>query len=114
MYEIVYYQTVRGEELVKEFLHGLDKKMKAKVYVRLTLLAEQGSNLKRPYADIVQDKIRELRVQMARINVRILYFFFHKNQIILLHGFKKKEMAIHPQEIEAARQRMFDWVARHA
>lgn len=99
--------------MVKEFLYSLDKKTQAKAYARLTLLAEEGPNLKRPYADTVQDKIRELRVQFSKTNVRLLYFFFHKNEIVLLHGFRKKDWAIHPQEIEIARQRMNDWVARN-
>ena len=104
MHTIIYYQSARGEEMVKAFLHGLDKKTQAKAYARLAILEEQGPNLKRPYADIVQDKIRELRIQFSKTNVRILYFFFHKNKIILLHAFKKKDWAVHPQEIETARE----------
>ena len=91
----------------------VDKKTQAKAYARLTILEEQGPDLKRPYADIVQDKIRELRIQFSKTNVRILYFFFHKNKIILLHAFKKKDWAVHPQEIETARERMNDWIARN-
>jgi len=100
--------------MVKEFLHGLDKKTRAKAYAWLTLLSEEGPNLKRPYADIVQDKIRELRVKFSKTNVRLLYFFLHKNEAVLLHGFKKKDQTIDTQEIDTARQRMKDWIARHA
>lgn len=113
MYQIIYYQTARGEEIVKEFFHGLDDKVQAKVYARLTLLEEEGPNLKRPYADIVQGKIRELRIKFSKNEIRILYFFFHKNEIILLEGFKKKEWAIRPAELEKAKQRMEDWITRH-
>ena len=78
MYDIIYYQSARGEELVKEFLHGLDQKSQVKAYARLALLAEEGPNLKRPYADVVQDKIRELRVRFSKTNVRLFYFFFRQ------------------------------------
>jgi hypothetical protein len=113
MYQIIYYQTPRGEEVVKSFLDGLEKKVQGKIYFSIALLQEQGPNLKRPYADIVQGKIRELRVRFAHNQIRILYFFFHNDQIILLNGFKKKEWAIDLREIEKARQRMEDWIARN-
>ena len=113
MYEMIYYETSRGEEVVKEFLHGLDLKLQAKVYARLKLLQEEGPDRKRPYADVVEGKIRELRVRLARNQIRVLYFFFHKDQIILLDGFRKKEQVIRPGDIERARRRMEDWVLRH-
>ena len=113
LYEIIYYRTARGEEVVKAFLNELEKKVQAKVYAGLALLEEHGPALKRPYADIVQGKIRELRVRFARNQIRLLYFFFHRNQIILLDGFKKKESAIKNRDIDTARQRMEDWLIRH-
>lgn len=113
MYQVVYYETARGEECVREFLHELDTKTQAKVYAMLTLLEERGPDLKRPYADGVEGKIRELRIHFSRVQVRVLYFFFHKNEVVLLHGFKKKESSIRPKEIAVAKQRMDDWIKRH-
>ncbi len=60
MYNLVLYTTDRGDSPVDEFLDGLDKKSRAKVAAHLSLLEEQGPNLKRPYADVVRGKIREL------------------------------------------------------
>ena len=69
MYNLVFYMTERGDSPVDDFLDGLDKKSRAKVAAHLSLLEEQGPNLKRPYADVVRGKIRELRIrQKVRIN----------------------------------------------
>jgi hypothetical protein len=51
--------------LSDEILDGLDKKSRAKVAANLSLLEEEGPHLKRPYADVVRGKIRELRIREA-------------------------------------------------
>lgn len=112
-YQIVYYQTARGEAVVRDFLLSLDRKIRVKVNALLVILEEQGPDLKRPYADVVRGKIRELRVQFGRNQIRILYFFFHKRQIVLLDGFRKKEWAIRSMDLYRSEQRMNDWIARH-
>ena len=62
MYNLVFYTTDRGDSPIDDFLDELDKKARAKVAAHLSLLEEQGPHLKRPYADIVRGKIRELRI----------------------------------------------------
>ena len=62
MYNLIFYTAERGDSPLDDFLDGLDKKSRAKVAAYLSLLEEQGPNLKRPYADIVRGKIRELRI----------------------------------------------------
>jgi phage-related protein len=57
-------------------------------------LEEQGPNLKRPYADIVRGKIRELRIQYSSNQFRLLYFFQMFDQIVLVHALSKKNAAI--------------------
>ena len=47
------------------FSYGLDKKTRAKAAAYLSLLEEEGPNLKRPYADVVRGKIRELRIHYS-------------------------------------------------
>jgi hypothetical protein len=56
------------------FLDRLNKKSRAKVATHLSLLKEQGPSLKRPYADVVRGKIRELRIQQSSNQYRILFF----------------------------------------
>ena len=112
MYEIIFYQTPRGNYPVRDFIKTLDGKSRAKVYRVLGLLEKEGPDLPRPYADHVKGKIREVRVRFSSTNVRIFYFFFLRNKIVLLHAFKKKTQGIPAREIGQAERNMIDWTKR--
>jgi phage-related protein len=90
LYNLVFYTTERGDSPVDDFFDSLDKKSRAKVAAHLSILEELGPNLKRPYADVVRGKIRELRIRKSSNQYRILYFFELRDQIILVHAFLKK------------------------
>ena len=113
MYEVKFYPAPRGNYPVKDFIQQMDKKSRAKIWRCIALLEEHGPNLLRPYADYVKDKIRELRIKLYAGNVRILYFFFLKNNIILLHAFKKKTQKLPEREIEQAKRNMEDFILRY-
>lgn len=112
MYDLVFYTTERGDSPVDDFLDGLDKKSLAKVAAHLSLLEEHGPHLKRPYADVVRGKIRELRIHQSSNQYRILYFFQVRNQVILTHAFSKKTQQLKEKDIELAERRMEDWLCR--
>ena len=114
MYNLVFYTTERGDSPVDDFLDGLDKKSRAKVAAHLSLLEEQGPHLKRPYADVVRGKIRELRIHQSSNQYRILFFFQACNQIVLAHAFSKKTQQLKEKDIELAERRMEDWIRRLA
>ena len=114
MYEVIFYHTARGEQTVLDFVNSLDKKPRAKVYRYIGILQKEGPKLLRPYADHVRGKVRELRVQFSFTNVRIFYFFFLQDKIILLHAFKKKTRRLPEREIEQAERYMKDWIERHS
>ena len=109
-YEVVFYETGSGSSPVLEFIESLDKKTQGKIAARIGLLETHGPNLLRPYADIVKGKIRELRIEYSSNEYRIFYFFFHRNQIVLLHGVKKKSQKLDPNDIETATRRMESWI----
>ena len=112
MYNLIFYTTERGDSPVDDFLDTLDKKSRAKVAAHLSLLEEQGPNLKRPYADVVRGKIRELRIHQSSNQYRILFFFQARYQIVLVHAFSKKTQQLKEKDIELAERRMDDWI-RH-
>jgi phage-related protein len=114
LYNLVFYTTERGDSPVDDFLDGLDKKSRAKVAAHLSLLEEQGPHLKRPYADVVRGKIRELRIHQSSNQYRILFFFQACNQIVLAHAFSKKTQQLKEKDIELAERRMEDWIRRLA
>jgi len=90
LYNFLFYTNTQGNSPIDDFLDSMDKKSLAKVSVHLSLLEEHGQYLRRPYADIVRGKIRELRIQQSSNQYRILYFFHLPDQIVLAHAFSKK------------------------
>jgi phage-related protein len=110
LYNLIFYTTERGDSPVDDFLDALDKKSRAKVAAHLSLLEEQGPNLKRPYADVVRGKIRELRIHQSSNQYRILFFFQARDQIVLVHAFSKKTQQLKEKDIELAERRMEDWI----
>lgn len=108
-YKAVFYTTRRGDSPVKEFIESLDKKSRVKINAYIKLLQEAGPNLKRPYADQVRGKIRELRPGKHRV----LYFFFLRDLIVLVHALKKKAFRLKRRDIDQAERNMADYITRY-
>ncbi len=108
MYRIRMYWNQRGDRPVEEVLGEVDPKSRRKIAARLELLAQEGPNLRRPYADLLVAPIRELRIGLGRLEHRILYYFVLKDVVILLHAFLKKTDAVPQKEIDIALERMKD------
>jgi phage-related protein len=113
LYSLIFYTAERGDSPLDDFLDGLDKKSRAKVAAYMSLLEEEGPNLKRPYADIVRGKVRELRIHHSSNQYRILYFFHMVNQIVLVHAFSKKTQQLKKKDIDLAEKHMEDWMQRY-
>ena len=89
---------------VLEWLRNLPLKGQDKCRVRLGRLSELGHELRRPEADLLRDKIYELRASLQGIHYRILYFFHGTTAAVISHGIVK-ESAVPPKEIEKAMER---------
>ena len=113
MYEIVYYWTERGDDPVREFISFLQAKTRQKIEQNILHLSSEGSFLKRPYADKVAGPIYELRIRMGSDQIRILYAFIFRSQILLLHIFRKKTNAIPLRDIELAEGRLKNFRERY-
>ncbi|MBI2066124.1 type II toxin-antitoxin system RelE/ParE family toxin [Candidatus Woesebacteria bacterium] len=102
-WKIYFFETARGEKIVKEFIKNLSGKTMGKVSHNLDLLKIHGPFLGMPYSRRLAKGINELRIR-GRQEVRILYTF-SKNNIYLLHAFKKKTQKTPKKEIEIAEER---------
>ena len=90
---IYYFVDERGCNPVRQFIDSLAIKEQQKVFAYIMELKNQGHNLRRPIADHLGNGIYELR---PRDN-RIFYFFFLKDNAVLIHAIRKKTNKI-PQE----------------
>lgn len=69
------------------------------------MLEEFGKQLPEPHAKHLEDGVYELRFEGIDGAIRVLYFFFIGNRIILTNVFKKKRRKVPKKEIEVAKQR---------
>lgn len=111
-FTVVPYQKENGDIPIKDFLNSLDVKMRAKMYCLIGILKEKGNQLREPYSKHLDDGIFELRCKVGSNITRVLYFFYYKGQIVLTNGFVKKTQKTPPEEIELAKKRRSDYIAR--
>lgn len=105
---ILYYADRRGRDPVWEELQALPPQEREKVEAYIFLLRESGEELRRPVADYVGDKLYELRPGPYRV----LYFFFLKENVVLLHLFRKRSDRLLDWEKRVALNRMADIIRR--
>jgi phage-related protein len=73
-------------------------------------LEELGPRLIEPHAKKIDEDLYEFRFEGADGSIRILYFFYIGNKIILLNGFKKKTNKIPLKDIELAKRRRSEFL----
>lgn len=111
-FTIVLYTKKTGEKPVKCFLDSLETKMQAKTLRMITLLRQNGYDLREPYTKSLTDGILELRVIQGNNAVRILYFFMEGNTIVLTNGFIKKSNKTPRDALELAKKYRKDYLER--
>jgi phage-related protein len=114
MWEVEFFATAGGKEVVADFLDSLPRKHKAKAIWEIELLAIQGTGLALPYARHIDGELWELRIKFGSDISRIFYFSPIKNKIVLLHGLVKKTDKTPRGEIEIAQKRLLDYNERHS
>jgi phage-related protein len=103
-WNILVFETPRGEKPVEEFIISKSPQTKAKVAHLINLLEIHGNILGMPHSKQLVKGLHELRIR-GKEEVRILYCFKGKD-IYLIHGFKKQAQKTPVREIETALKRI--------
>lgn len=111
-FEVEFYETVNGKQPARNFLLSLDIKMRAKMSMVISILQDNGYELRAPYSKHLTDGIFELRAKVGSSITRVLYFFYFGNKIILTNGFIKKTLKTPAKEIEKALKYRKDYIQR--
>jgi len=111
-FEVEFYETPNADQPAKEFLLSLDKKMRAKMADTISILQDNGYELREPYSKHLSEGIFELRAKVGSDITRVLYFFYVERHIILTNGFIKKTQKTPPKEIERAKKYRADYLRR--
>jgi phage-related protein len=97
---------------VKEYIDNLSLRERAKAMAFIGLLEDRGPGLIRPYADLLEDGIHELRIKLTGTQTRILYFFCYQDIIVLTNAFDKHTKKVPIGKIELAKESRTDFLAR--
>ena len=111
-YEVIFYDKADGTEPAKDFILSMDKKMRAKMLRTISLLADNGPDLREPCSKPLGDSIFELRAKVGSDISRVLYFFIVGRRVILTNGFIKKTQKTPPAELERAKRYRADYLGR--
>ncbi|MEW6352484.1 MAG: type II toxin-antitoxin system RelE/ParE family toxin [Thermodesulfobacteriota bacterium] len=98
---VVLYRESDGSVPVLEWVGHLPKLPQAKCMKAIERLRTQGRDLPRPEADYLRDGIYELRIRFARVNYRLLYFFYGRRVVVVSQGLTK-EREVPATEIDRA------------
>ena len=112
MFQIEFYETEQGIQPAKDFLLSLDTKMRAKMVNTISILQDNGYELREPYSKYLSEGIFELRARVGSDITRVLYFFYVDSRIVLTNGFIKKTNKTPIKEIEKAKKYRADYLKR--
>lgn len=110
--EIKFYEDQTGRVPVKEFLDGLDIKMRQKMLRSIQALQDMGISLRMPLSESLEDVIFELRAKSGTNISRVMYFFIIGNRAVLTHGFIKKTQKTPRRELQRAKDIRADYFRR--
>ncbi len=89
---------------VSDFLDACSPAHQVKVLHFLELLEEMGPTLPRPYADLLEDGIHELRISLSGDHMRLLYFFCFETYIIVYRALRKNTSKVPYEYISETKQ----------
>lgn len=103
-WKVIVFETNRGEKPVEDFIKSLNESTIAKTAHEIDLLEKHGPRLSMPHSKKLTTDLYELRIR-GKQEIRIIYSFI-KNDIYLLHAFKKQKQQTPRKEIETASRRL--------
>jgi phage-related protein len=110
-----FYRDASGSEPVREFIAGIQPRMRVRLERALQRLEQEGMRLGMPHArPLAGYRFWELRVQAAGDIARVFYFAYSGRRLVLLHAFMKKDRKTPRQELETAERRYQDYLGRRA
>ena len=111
-FEVIFYETPDGKVPARDFIYGLDSKMRAKIASLIEILIHNGTDPREPYTKHLDDGIFELRCKLGSNITRTLYFFYAGGKIVLTNGFVKKSAKTPPNMIAIAKKYRADFISR--
>ena len=118
MYTVEFYEDVKGESEVRNYLDELKKKAQTdknarvnreKILAYIKALSVYGTRIGKPIVKHIEGDLWELRP----LSNRIFFFYWKDNKFVLVHYYLKKSQKLPGKEKEKALYNMKDWIERN-
>ena len=100
---VVFYQTVTGKEPVRQWLRSLPAEERKAIGADI-LSVQYAWPVGRPLVDNLGDGVWEIRSRLPKRIARTMFVVIDE-EIVLLHGFIKKQQRTPPHELALAKKR---------
>jgi hypothetical protein len=104
--------VIEIEPEVEAWLNSLADREYGRVMAYAELLAEEAQTLGEPYARYLGDGVRELRIPLHPLDMRVSYWLGPSQRVILLTVFRKTRSR-ETAEVERAKRAQKDGEAEH-
>ena len=108
--KVTFYETASGRSPVTDFIDKQPAKDQAVIVVALEDVEEHGFAAKGVQFRQLQGKLWEIKLKAPSGGYRLLYATLDKDNMVILHGFKKKTQKTPPKEINTALKRLKEWL----
>jgi phage-related protein len=113
-WSVEFYSDRDNSSPVLDWYETLDDKTKAKLIWTFQLLETNGIEVGMPYIKPLEDKLYEVRAEVNRNAIRVIYFLYTERRFILLHGFHKKTQKTPKKELEKAKKYLEDFLEQNS
>ncbi len=105
MRTVIFFEVKEGSSAVKDFIMDLETKIQ-KELLKILKLLETIEILKEPYFKKLKnsDGIWEARKKFGSNSYRVFFFFHKDNIVVLTNGFIKKQQKTPKEEIKIAQK----------
>ena len=113
-WSVEFYSDRDNSSPVLDWYETLDDKTKAKLIWTFQLLETNGIEVGMPYIKPLEGKLYEVRAEVNRNAIRVIYFLYTDRRFILLHGFHKKTQKTPKKELEKAKKYLQDFLEQNS
>lgn len=113
-WSVEFYSDRDNSSPVLDWYQDLDDKTKAKLIWTFQLLETNGIEVGMPYIKPLEDKLYEVRAEVNRNAIRVIYFLYTDRRFIMLHGFHKKTQKTPKKELEKAKKYLEDFLEQNS
>ncbi len=111
-WHVIFYED-GAKQPVKEYLDGLQPKVKAKILRNMLLLSEFGLDLGFPFISNIERNLWELRIAAFGDTYRMLFSLLTGRTFLILYGFQKKTDKLPDSERDAALRRLAKYLEQN-